>query len=116
MLRHAKNHLPAGSRERFKWVMQYDSYRFTSARWSLIEHHFCKLDSWLEGFCTPQHPESFCTPKPGRKGGRAAATGGAAAAALVWDPKKLSIFSAEAEDDDDDDQGGQDDGQQAGDE
>ena len=93
--------------------MQYDSYRFTSARWSLIEHHFCKLDSWLEGFCTPQHPE-ICTPKPGRKGGRAAVTG-SAAAALVWDPKKFSIFAAGADDDDDDDQGGQDDGQQAGD-
>ena len=114
MLRHAKNHLPAGSRERFKWVMQYDSYRFTSARWSLIQHHFCKLDSWLEGICVPQHPDIW-TPKPGRKAGGRAAAAGSAAATLVWDPKKFSIFSAGAEDDDDDDQGGQDDGQQAGD-
>ena len=32
-----------GSRERQKWVMEYDSYRFTSKRWSLLAHHFCKV-------------------------------------------------------------------------
>ncbi|GAX73645.1 hypothetical protein CEUSTIGMA_g1096.t1 [Chlamydomonas eustigma] len=45
-----------GSRERYKWVKEYDSYQFKSARWSLIQHHFCKIDTWLEGVCAPQNP------------------------------------------------------------
>jgi hypothetical protein len=45
-----------GSRERYKWVKEYDSYRFESARWSLIKNHFCKIDTWLEGVCEPQNP------------------------------------------------------------
>ena len=36
----------AGSRERYKWVMEYPSYRFESKRWKLIAYHFCKLDPW----------------------------------------------------------------------
>ncbi|EFJ50252.1 hypothetical protein VOLCADRAFT_116960 [Volvox carteri f. nagariensis] len=46
-----------GSRERYKWVMQYDSYRFKSQRWKLHSYHFCSIDSWLDGLCVPQHPE-----------------------------------------------------------
>ncbi|KAG2497102.1 hypothetical protein HYH03_004693 [Edaphochlamys debaryana] len=46
-----------GSRERYKWVMEYPSYKFVSQRWDLIEYHFCSLDPWLEGLCVPQHPE-----------------------------------------------------------
>lgn len=40
-----------GSRERQKWVKEYDSYQFTSKNWKLLSYHFCKLDTWLEGKC-----------------------------------------------------------------
>ncbi|GIL64559.1 hypothetical protein Vafri_18455 [Volvox africanus] len=46
-----------GSRERFKWVMQYDSYRFESQRWKILACHFCSIDTWLDGLCHPKHPE-----------------------------------------------------------
>lgn len=38
-----------GSRERQRWVKEYDSYRFESKSWRLLEHHFCKIDTWLDG-------------------------------------------------------------------
>ena len=37
--------------------MEYDSYRFESKRWALSAHHFCKVDTWLEGVVEAQHPE-----------------------------------------------------------
>ncbi|GIL75595.1 hypothetical protein Vretifemale_5344 [Volvox reticuliferus] len=46
-----------GSRERYKWVMEYDSYRFESQRWKLLACHFCSIDTWLDGLCHPQNPE-----------------------------------------------------------
>ncbi|KAK3240353.1 hypothetical protein CYMTET_49802 [Cymbomonas tetramitiformis] len=46
-----------GSRERFKWVKEYESYRIdNSARWKLIAYHFAKIDTWLEGTL-----QSFCS-------------------------------------------------------
>ena len=49
-----------GSRERYKWVKEYDDYRIeTSKYWKLGEYHFCKIDAWLEGklaSCCPEHP------------------------------------------------------------
>ncbi|GLC35452.1 hypothetical protein PLESTB_000205600 [Pleodorina starrii] len=51
-----------GSRERYKWVMPYDSFRFESSRWKLIAHHFCSIDPWLDGLCVPQSPELW-TPR-----------------------------------------------------
>ncbi|GLI61863.1 hypothetical protein VaNZ11_004371, partial [Volvox africanus] len=46
-----------GSRERYKWVMQYDNYRFESQRWKILACHFCSIDTWLDGLCHPKHPE-----------------------------------------------------------
>lgn len=31
--------------------MEYNDYRFTSARWKLKEVFFCSLEPWLEGRC-----------------------------------------------------------------
>jgi hypothetical protein len=42
-----------GSRERLKWVKEYDSFRFESKNWRLKEHYFCKIDTWLQGICEP---------------------------------------------------------------
>lgn len=92
------HHRP-GSRERCKWVKEYDSYEFTSKRWSLISHFFCKLDPWLEGVCTPQHPELWREPwgtkpvaHPGEPG-------------LSWDAKKYSIFAGDGYEEDADAEG-----------
>lgn len=43
--------------------MEYDSYRFDSKRWALSAHHFCKVDTWLEGVIEPQHPELWAPAK-----------------------------------------------------
>ncbi|CAG9462867.1 unnamed protein product [Pedinophyceae sp. YPF-701] len=42
-----------GSREKHKWVKEYDSYKFDSKSWKLKEHFFCSIDAWLEGKCEP---------------------------------------------------------------
>ena len=34
-------------------VKEYDSYKFESKNWRLLEHYFCKIDTWLEGICEP---------------------------------------------------------------
>ncbi|PNH11146.1 hypothetical protein TSOC_002049 [Tetrabaena socialis] len=102
-----------GSRERYKWVMEYPSYRFESQRWRLIAHHFCSLDPWLDGLCAPQHPELWHARRRGAGGqqqqqgalGAAAAHGhggaGVQAAAVVpeltWDSsRRYSIFGGGA--------------------
>jgi len=46
-----------GSRQQYKWVMEYDSYEFTSKSWHCKEIFFCKLDTWLDGVLQPEHPE-----------------------------------------------------------
>jgi len=46
-----------GSRQQHKWVMEYDSYVFTSKSWKCKEIFFCKIDTWLMGICTPAHPK-----------------------------------------------------------
>jgi hypothetical protein len=109
----------SGSRERYKWVMEYDSYRFTSARWSLIAYHFVKLDTWLEGICQPEHPEWWSkhpkARKPTANASLLEALDGMTADGeddLTWDSKKYSIFAvADGDDcgDDDDEQAGEDD-------
>ncbi|KAG1662948.1 hypothetical protein FOA52_006701 [Chlamydomonas sp. UWO 241] len=91
-----------GSRERSKWVKEYDSYKFTSVRWSLISHFFCKLDPWLEGVCTPQHPELWREPW-GNKPALHPESG------QSWDAKKYSIFSGDGNDEDTEGQDAQDD-------
>mmetsp|Transcript_11970 Transcript_11970/g.14247 ORF Transcript_11970/g.14247 Transcript_11970/m.14247 type:complete len:285 (+) Transcript_11970:1069-1923(+) len=51
-----------GSRERFKWVKEYDSFRIeNSKRWKLIRYHFCKIDPWLDGVY-----QNYCTEHPWR--------------------------------------------------
>ncbi|KAG2443593.1 hypothetical protein HXX76_001944 [Chlamydomonas incerta] len=88
-----------GSRERYKWVMEYDSYRFTSQRWALSAHHFCSIDPWLDGVCAPQHPELWST--AGRRGGQQGQgqrSGGSrpSTAGLSWNARKYSIFGGAA--------------------
>lgn len=46
-----------GSRQQYKWVMEYDSYEFVSKSWKCHEIFFCKLDTWLDGVLQPAHPE-----------------------------------------------------------
>ncbi|KAG2452337.1 hypothetical protein HYH02_003361 [Chlamydomonas schloesseri] len=89
-----------GSRERYKWVMEYDSYRFSSARWALTAHHFCSIDTWLDGLCAPQHPELWSNAwrGPGWQGQGQQAGGGSRplTAGLTWNTKKYSIFGGVA--------------------
>ena len=50
-----------GSRQQHKWVMEYDTYEFTSKTWKCKEIFFCKIDTWLAGVCDPAHPELWKT-------------------------------------------------------
>ncbi|KXZ47310.1 hypothetical protein GPECTOR_36g35 [Gonium pectorale] len=86
-----------GSRERYKWVMEYPSFKFTPSRWKLITHHFCSIDTWLDGVCVPRHPEMWRRRRhtaAGTAPSAAIAGAGAPAAALPWDARKYSIFGA----------------------
>ena len=38
-----------GSREKQKWIKEYDSYEFDSKSWKLKEVYFVKIDTWLGG-------------------------------------------------------------------
>lgn len=55
-----------GSRERQKWVKEYDSFQFESKNWKLLQFHFCKIDPWLEGVCEPSgaHEWSWLKSRP----------------------------------------------------
>lgn len=105
-------HASPGSRERYKWVTQYDSYHFDSQRWKLIAHHFCSINTWLDGLCVPQHPELWrprrCSkqqqqipaplPSASRKQQQRGSTGWKVAWAqdsttrTAWDAQKYSVF------------------------
>lgn len=45
-----------GSRFRSGVVSIFDSFRFESAKWGLIRHHFCSIDTWLDGVCRSHCP------------------------------------------------------------
>ena len=38
-----------GSREKQKWIKEYDTYEFVAKSWKLKEHFFVKIDNWLNG-------------------------------------------------------------------
>ena len=38
-----------GSREKQKWIKEYDTYEFDSKSWKLTETFFVKIDTWLNG-------------------------------------------------------------------
>ena len=38
-----------GSREKQKWIKEYDTYEFVSKSWKLKERFFVKIDTWLNG-------------------------------------------------------------------
>ena len=38
-----------GSREKQKWIKEYDTYEFVSKSWKLKEYFFVKIDTWLDG-------------------------------------------------------------------
>ena len=38
-----------GSREKQKWIKEYDTYEFESKSWKLTETFFVKIDTWLNG-------------------------------------------------------------------
>ena len=38
-----------GSREKQKWIKEYDTYEFESKSWKLTETFFVKNDTWLNG-------------------------------------------------------------------
>ena len=38
-----------GSREKQKWIKEYDTYEFVSKSWKLKEYYFVKIDNWLNG-------------------------------------------------------------------
>ena len=80
-------------------MKEYDSYNFTSQRWRLLAHHFVSIDTWLEGICTPGHPELWKTPSPARTRGLG---GGPAGGAGSWSGSgtgshKYSLFAQEAQ-------------------
>jgi len=98
-----------GSRERQKWVMEYDSYAFKPKRWTLIQHFYVKIDTWLEGVCVPAHPGMWRDSKGGSAGG-GGGEGGKPPASLLpsWDTTRYSVFAAGGEEDEDGDDAGDD--------
>lgn len=88
----------SGSREKYKWVMQYDNFEFVSTRWSLQQHWFVKIDTWLDGICKPAHPKLWAAKHAA--GERAKfATDSSTTHDNGWDATKFSIFAADSEGD-----------------
>ncbi len=81
------------------------SYQFVSARWSLLQHHYVKIDTWLQGVCEPLHPDLWQhtaahtdsrVPAVHGSTGGAPSAGAMASPALAWSADKYSIFNTDA--------------------
>eukprot|EP00798_Chlamydomonas_sp_ICE-L_P000435 gene435-1833_t len=81
-----------GSRERLRWVKEYPSYNFNAKRWTLLEMFYCRIDTWLQGACVPEHPDLWKSKAERWKG----------------EVAKYSIFSGEGDEDADADDEGED--------
>lgn len=58
-----------GSREKQKWIKEYDSYEFVSKSWKLKELFFVKIDTWLNGECRSHCKDNAWT-KYAKDGGK----------------------------------------------
>lgn len=88
----------SGSREKYKWVMQYDNFEFVSTRWSLQQHWFVKIDTWLDGICKPAHPKLWAAKHAAGERAKCA-TDSSTTHDNGWDATKFSIFAADSEGD-----------------